>query len=339
MTVATATAGGWRETGGVRIVVLGAGAVGGLIGGRLAGAGHDVTLVARGQHLRAMQRRGLTLRSPDGAATVPVRAVGSPAEADLADGDVVVLAVKSQDTGEAVAALARVAPPGVAVVCAQNGVANERVALRAFPRVYGMVVMLPATHLEPGTVEAWCSPVTGLLDLGRFPAGVDATAEALAGALRGATFRAEARPDIMRWKYRKLLLNLANAVEAVAAADGGHDALVARAVAEGEAVLRAAGIDCASAEEDAARRRELPRIRPIAGRRRQGGSSWQSLARGLGSIETDYLNGEIVLLGRLHGVPTPTNELLQRLARQVATERRPPGSVPSGEILARLDGS
>src|SRR5690606_11322856 len=121
----------------------------GLIGGRLAEAGHDVTLVARGEHLRAMQRGGLTLRSPDGTVTVPVRAVGSPAEAGLAGGDVVVLAVKSQDTAEAVAALARVAPPGVAVVCAQNGVANERVALRAFPDVYGMVVMLPATHLEP----------------------------------------------------------------------------------------------------------------------------------------------------------------------------------------------
>ena len=58
-------------------------------------------------------------------------------------------------------------------------------------------------------------------------------------------------------------------------------------------------------------------MKPIEGVRREGGSSWQSLARGPGSIEADYLNGEIVLLGRLHGVPTPANELFQRLAGQV----------------------
>lgn len=321
----------------MRFVIHGAGAIGGVIGGRLFQAGHDVTLVARGDHLRSLQRSGLTVRSPDAAVSLPIPAVGSPADADLADGDVVVLAVKSQHTAAAVADLARVAPPGIAVVCAQNGVANELVALRAFAQVHAMAVMLPASHLEPGAVDAWCSPVTGLLDLGRYPHGVDATSEAVAAALRGATFSSQARPDIMRWKYRKLLLNLANAVEAVAAADGTTGELVTRLVAEGEAVLRAAGIECASVDEDAERRRELPRIRPIEGRRRQGGSSWQSLARGHDSIETDHLNGEVVLLGRLHGVPTPANELLQRLARRLAAEGRPPGSLAARDVLARLD--
>jgi 2-dehydropantoate 2-reductase len=74
----------------------------------------------------------------------------------------------------------------------------------------------------------------------------------------------------------------------------------------------------------------------VPGHDRRGGSSWQSLARGLGSVETDYLTGEIVLLGRLHGVPTPANELLQRLANEMAAERRRPGSVPERDVLARL---
>ncbi len=72
----------------------------------------------------------------------------------------------------------------------------------------------------------------------------------------------------------------------------------------------------------------------INGSERGGGSSWQSLTRGTGSIEADYLNGEIVLLGRELGVPTPVNEVLQRLANQAARERRAPGSATPDEVLA-----
>jgi 2-dehydropantoate 2-reductase len=71
----------------------------------------------------------------------------------------------------------------------------------------------------------------------------------------------------------------------------------------------------------------------IEGGSRDGGSSWQSLARGLPTIETDYLNGEIVLLGRLHGVPTPCNEALQRVANRMVLERRNPGSLPVDDLL------
>lgn len=324
----------------MRFVIYGAGAVGGTIGGRLFEAGHDVTLVARGNHLAALQRDGLTLAAPAGTVTLPVPAVASPAEAELRAGDVVVLAMKTHHTAEALAELALVAPPGVSVVCAQNGVENERLALRSFADVYGMVIMMPATHLEPGVVEVWSTPVSGLLDLGRYPAGVDPTARSIATALSGATFSARAMPDILRWKYRKLLLNLGNAIEVVAGeVDRGDPArarVAARLVAEGEAALAAAGIDVASTEEEAERRGDLLRIRPIDGRRRQGGSSWQSVARGVGTVETDYLNGEIALLGRLHGVPTPTNDLLQRLARQLAAEGRPPGAYGIDEVVAQL---
>jgi 2-dehydropantoate 2-reductase len=320
----------------MRFVVYGAGAVGGTIGGRLFQAGHDVTLIARGDHLRALQRDGLTLRSPDGTVTLPVPAVGTPGEAELAEGDVVLLGMKTQQTTDAVASLAGVAPTGTAVVCAQNGVENERIALRSFPDVYAMVVMLPAAHLEPGAVEAYSAPTTGLLDLGRYPAGADATAEAIAGALTGATFSSVARPDIMRWKYRKLVLNLGNAVEATTGQSGWSTPLARRLAAEGEAVLRAASIDTASRDEDMQRRGDLMQMLPIDGRDRVGGSTWQSLARGLGSIESDYLNGEIALLGRLHGVPTPANDLMQRLANRLAADRRPPASISIEDIEAQL---
>ena len=74
---------------------------------------------------------------------------------------------------------------------------------------------------------------------------------------------------------------------------------------------------------------------PIDGQRRPGGSTWQSLARGR-PVEVDYLNGEIVLLGRLHGVPTPVNELLQHATHDAVTTRTPPGSIPAAELLTTL---
>src|SRR5205814_3328719 len=110
-----------------------------------------------------------------------------------------------------------------------------------------------------------------------------------------------------------------------------------RAKAEGVAVLEAAGIPFASDEEDAARRGNHLQMRPINGERRGGGSTWQSLARGVRALETDYLNGEIVLLGRLHGVPTPANALVQQVARELATAGAPPASLSAEDLVARLE--
>ena len=78
---------------------------------------------------------------------------------------------------------------------------------------------------------------------------------------------------------------------------------------------------------------------PVTGAPRGGGSSWQSLTRGTGSIEADFLNGEVVLLGREHGVPVPVNEALQRLANRAAADRLPPGSLSPEEIFAAAGAS
>lgn len=319
----------------MRVVVYGAGAVGGVVGARLFQAGHDVTLIARGDHYAAIRERGLRVDAGDESTVLPITVVGHPAEIDL-DGAVVLLAMKTQDTARALAALAEAAPPDVPVVCLQNGVENERLALRMFERVYGVCVMCPTGHLEPGVVQAFSTPITGLLDIGRYPSGVDDVARSVAEMLAGATFLAEARPDIMRWKYRKLISNLANAPQAICGTDAGFGELARRAMEEGESVLTAAGIEVVSVEEDVARRADHLTMRPAAGARWQGGSSWQSLARGTGAIESDFLNGEIVLLGRQVGVATPVNALLQRVAGQVASEGRAPGAFTEGELLEML---
>lgn len=320
----------------MRIVVYGAGAIGGAIGGRLFEHGHDVVLIARGAHHDAIKDRGLTLTSPAGTVVLPTPVVDHPDRISWQDDDTVMLAMKGQDTDAALNALAETAP-GVAVACAQNGVANERNALRLFVSVYAVNVMLPAAHLEPGEVLAYSAPTTGILDLGRYPSGTDDRAEALAAALRSSTFASEVRPDIMRWKYAKLLMNIGNAVEALCGADARAGGLASDARREAVSVLRTAGIDVASRDEDLVRRGDLVTMGDIEGRPRAGGSTWQSLERGLGSVETDYLNGEIVLLGRELGVPTPLNEVLQSTMRQAAREKRPPGSYTEDDLRARLE--
>jgi 2-dehydropantoate 2-reductase len=291
-------------------VVHGAGAVGGVIGARLHLAGHDVTLVARGEHLARIREDGLVLDTADGRHTVRVAATDSAAGVEWRDDTVVVLAVKSHQTEAALADLARHAPEDVPVVCAQNGVSNEPATLRRFARTYAITVMLPAQHLEPGLVVQECHPVPGILDIGRYPSGTDEVAERISADLRTAGFESVPRPDIMAWKHRKLVTNAVGDVRTVLPEEG--DRLKPLVRAEAEAVLAAAGIPVVSHEDDQERRGDLLQARPgIDGPNSLG----QSLARGL-DTEVDFRAGEIVLLGRLHGVPTPANERVQRAARR-----------------------
>ena len=308
-----------------------------MVGGRLAQHGHDVLLIARGAHYEAIRDNGLRLESPDDTVTLRIPVVDTPANITWTSDDVLLLATKTQDTEVALDALAA-APRTLPILCAQNSVANERMAAERFVNVYGVFVWCPADYLTPGSVQVWCAPTSGILHIGRYPSGIDAVAESVAATFRTSTFYAEAKPDIMRWKYLKLLSNLGNAVDALCGTAARGSGIAQRARREGVACLEAAGISpIADDEEDAARLERDVHPRTIGGVERRGGSSWQSLERRLGTIETDYLNGEIVQLGRRHGVPTPVNALLQYLSQRVARERRPPGSVNPDKILIALD--
>lgn len=352
----------------MRYLIIGAGAIGGTIGGRLFDAGHEVVLVARGAHHDAIRAHGLRLELPDGERRLDIPVVDGPDPLRPRRDDVLVLAVKTQDTAAALDAWASYGvadgvPP--AVVCAQNGVENERLALRRFRDVYGMCVWLPSSYLEPGVVRAPCAPLTGILHLGRYPTatpgtddapgttgtddttgatgtddttGTDDIARRIAADLEGSGFAAPVTSDVMPWKYAKLLSNLGNALEAVAGpiGDGPLHDLYLRARAEGAAVLDAAGIAHVSQEEQARVRGDRVEVQPVNGSVRGGGSSWQSLTRGTGAIEADYLNGEIVLLGRSFGVPTPVNEALRQTANAFARERRRPGGLTAGETAALI---
>jgi 2-dehydropantoate 2-reductase len=323
-------------------VIIGAGAVGGTIGGRLHQHGQRVTLVARGAHLDAMRDEGLRLATPDGEHLLDVPVAAGPVDVELTPESVLVLTVKSQDTDAALAewADAPVSGGGTAaerlpVLCAQNGVANERSALRRFARVYGVCVWLPATFLEPGMVVAQGHPRSGMLHVGRYPVGDDdGTLARMVTEMSNEHLAVRAHADVMRWKHGKLLGNLGNGVGALL---GGRDReLMERLRAEGMAVLDVAGIPHTTREEELAERGDQVDIRPVAGRPRSGSSTWQSLARGTGSVEVDYLNGEVVLLGREHGVPTPVNLAVQQLVRRAAHQRLAPGRTSVEEIHALI---
>jgi 2-dehydropantoate 2-reductase len=321
----------------MRFVVIGAGAIGGVVGVRLHQSGHEVQLVARGAHYDAIKRGGLTLETPVERVTVELPVAPAPADAGMRADDVVLLATKSQDGEAALDALRDAAPATTPVVCLQNGVVNERVALRRFASVYGAVVMAPTAHLEPGVVEAYGTALTGSIDVGCYPSGVDDRAQEVCRALASSHFDSEPRAEIMRHKYAKLIANLGNAVQAICGPEAAVGDIVRRLQEEGRTVLKAAGIEFEVPDvADISGRWQRWQMGEIEGRGRAGGSTWQSVARGAGSVETDYLNGEIVLQGRLCGVPTPVNELLQSLAREMVRERHGPGWLSPEQVLARL---
>ncbi len=323
----------------MRFIIYGAGGIGGTIGARLHLSGHEVVLIARGRHLSVLREKGLLFRTPAGDHQLPIPCVGTPHEIDFRESDVVFLTMKTQDTEGALHDLELAAPPSLAVVCAQNGVENERLAARRFEKVYAMLVALPATHLEPGIVIASAAPFTGALHAGCYPGGTDSTIEAVCAALRKSNFVADADPRAMDLKYRKLQLNLGNGLEVLTGqnawgARGPLGEVAAKLREEAVAVFAAAGIRWTDRQTYQERVTDHYQSQPIDGEARSASSTLQSLMRGHTIVEVDFLNGEICLLGRLHGVPTPYNEVVRREAVAMAAGKRPAGSLTVEDVVA-----
>jgi 2-dehydropantoate 2-reductase len=224
-------------------------------------------------------------------------------------------------------------------VCAQNGIENERMAARRFDDVSAMLIALPATFLDPGVVIASAAPLSGVLHTGRYPHGTNSTSDALSEALRKSNFLCDSEPNVMRFKHRKLLMNLQNGLEIItgqaAWGAGGRTAEIGELLRnEGVACFEAAGMRYTSVEEYTARVNGNYKSAPIDGKARSASSSLQSVIRGHQTVETDYLNGEIELLGRLHGVPTPYNSAVRRLAVKVAAKGITPGTITLDDVEA-----
>lgn len=183
-----------------RYIIYGAGAVGCLIGGQLRLRGHDVLLIARGSHRDALLQGGLRFRTPVAEHVIDIPVADAISDVGLCDTDTVVLTMKTQDSAAALTDLARVAPSGITIVCAQNGVESERLALRLFEHVYGAYVFVFATITQPGIASCYTSPCMGIVDVGRYPQGSDQRSDALTADLQASGFQSIPRSDVMAWK-------------------------------------------------------------------------------------------------------------------------------------------
>jgi thiosulfate/3-mercaptopyruvate sulfurtransferase len=325
-----------------RYIVIGAGAIGASVAAELHRAGVETLLVARGAQLAALRADGLDYVRPGGAHRLHLPVAGGPGEVELTGNDVLLLATKSTDTAAAVRDWAwrpvkrsdgapAPAATELPIVLLQNGVDNERTALRSFERVIGAVVWLPATYTVPGEVTNFADPVPAVLWLGRYPAGADPVAERIAADLRRGGLGVHVVTDIVAHKAAKLLGNLNNGLDALYPPTELRAAALAELRREAGEVFAAAGIVPDQRPREGFGRKDIP------GRSRGGSSTWQSLARAT-PPETDFLNGEIVLLGRLHGVPAPANAAVQARVHRAVAEGTPPRSLTDADLLATLPG-
>ncbi|MGI9329585.1 MAG: 2-dehydropantoate 2-reductase [Gammaproteobacteria bacterium] len=315
----------------MKICIYGAGAIGAYLGVELIEAGHEVTLIARGPHLAAMQAKGLTLQINGQSKTVPVKATDNPAEAGPQD--YVIVTLKAHSVAAIVDQMQPLLGPDTAVVTAQNGVLwwycyglegpfnNHRLEI-ADPggriwdalgpeRAIGCVVYPSCEIVEPGVVKH--------LEGQRFMLGEpngekSERVVALSRALTEAGFKAPVRKKIRDDTWFKLLGNATfNPVSVLTGAtlqDMGTDPatreLIHRMMTEATRVAEKLGVRFAMSIEK--------RIDGAVAVGAHKTSMLQDLEAGR-PLELDALVGGVIELGRLVGEPTPTIEQILTLAR------------------------
>jgi ketopantoate reductase len=310
-----------------RRLIVGAGALGALLAAQWQTAGLPAVLVARGAALDVIRERGVTGRRPHGDESVPVDVVGSIDEAEPAEGDSVVLAVKAQDAEQALSSIAWRPLSGcgavadLPVVTLQNGLSAEAIATRRSAAVVGVSVGIAASHLRPGEIVSPSWPTIGVARVGAATVAGAPFVEAVREDLARAGFAASVVDDIAATKRRKLLGNLRNVVEVFAVDGAERDAATDALRREAEALFARLDLTVAPAENVF-----LP-IEDVPGHVPGRLSTWQSLERGT-SVESDYLVGDLVLLARQAGETLPLAEAIQRALGILAARGDRPGSVP-----------
>ncbi len=305
-----------------RVVIVGVGAVGGSIAGLVANSGVPIAMVARGEHGRSIREHGLRLALFDGDLVTQTDCFESVQEVDWQRGDMVVLATKLNDAREAMDDVVASAGKGMPIVCATNGVSAEPWAESRFDNVIGMMVWIPATHLEPGQVMLHTQDVRGVLDVGATNHRSNDQAEEFADILRGAGFDSLAHNNIAAWKRAKWITNLGGAAQAMVTGD--WMSVLKAAQAEGENTLQRSGLPRIPTE-DLLARCDSVKITDVAGFERVGCSTWQSRQRGK-PLESIYIEGAMADLGESLGVAVPVNRFLADASSQ-------PRSFTSDEIL------
>jgi len=298
-------------------LIVGAGAVGGYFGAKLARAANEVVFVARGEHLRALRARGLELRGVGGDFTVaPVRAVDSARGSGPFD--LVLVCVKAQDTETALLDVGDELASDALVASLQNGVESEAVIERllGLPPMLRALAYVGAEVVAPGVIHhaSGGSVVIGEPDDRRSP-----RLERVERFLSSADIEVVVPASIARAKWQKLAWNASfNVIAALTGAtigatlgDPESRRLVEAVMREVEAVAVAQGITFDTDHVTRVLRhaqRNLGFVRPSTLQDREKGKP----------LEHDALTGAVVRFGKRHGVPTPVCETLDTLARVVS---------------------
>ncbi|MEW6130036.1 MAG: 2-dehydropantoate 2-reductase [Acidobacteriota bacterium] len=335
-----------------RYIIFGAGAIGIAVGALLLNLGKRVAFIARPIFADAL-KRGVTIKQEDREVFCQAEAVTAANQLRYQPGDVVVVTVKSQVMREAIEELAAACDKRIPVVCLQNGVSNEAVAAEHFENVYAALVLFSAVQLDPQLITM---PRGRSIAIGLYPDRVDKLLQAICEDLAQSGFEALASPYVMAMKWGKLIANLNNATHAITgywvelgAADPEMRELTIAVREEGMRTLAAAGIAAEPPEAEPSpiriskwterirqTRQPLDEALQLPEPLRTYASMHQDLMLGRKTHEADYLNGEIIKLGKRLNLPTPYNSALLEIVNRMFTEGLQAGIHTPAELHALI---
>jgi 2-dehydropantoate 2-reductase len=306
----------------MKILVMGAGAVGAYYGAQLQQAGEDVVLCARGDNLRALRENGLEIKSSKADLRLAVKATGNPRE--YAPYDLILFAVKSYDTESAARQLTGCLSPDGVLMTIQNGVENEEVLCRVFPRdvVMGGNSRVGAELIAPGKV---LHTALGEIEFGELDGRKSARAERLAEVFRRAGILGELSDDLLTIRWYKLMgNNSTNSVSALSHTTlgqmlGDEDGfnLVRTLMLETLAVGRAEGAKVSDERVDA----QLRMIQKSLNAGAIKTSTLQDLEKGK-PLEYEAISGAVLRAARRHRIKVPATEAVYTLLKLLEKTRK-----------------
>jgi 2-dehydropantoate 2-reductase len=297
----------------MKVLVMGAGAVGAYFGARMRASGEDVVLCARGENLRAIRAHGLDINSIRGDLRIEVTATDTPR--DFAHYDLILFCVKAYDTDTAAQAISGCLNPGGAILTLQNGVENEAKLSAIFGRdaVMGGNARVGVEMVAPGKIVHLS---TGHIDFGELDGRETDRARKIAAMFQRAGILGEVSADIMTARWDKLIWN--GAVNTVATLtrrrvgeildDPEGMKLLRTLMGEIVNVARAEGAKISDARIDAYIAHSQKNLRALKT------STQQDLERGK-SLEYEALSGAVVRASRRHGISVPAVEAVYTLLR------------------------
>ncbi|WP_048150787.1 2-dehydropantoate 2-reductase [Palaeococcus ferrophilus] len=292
----------------MKVYVLGAGSIGSLFGGLLARSGHDVTLIGREEHVRAVRERGLHITGVEDFVVHPKAETVAPRE----EPDLLILSTKSYSTEAALECAGEILGENTWVLSIQNGLGNEELAMRYTRNVLGGITTNGAALEEWGRVR-WTGK--GITIVGPYPRGMNDFTRSLVRALREAGLEAQASENIEGWKWAKALVNAAiNPVGALLGVKNGFlkndERLLSElieVVREGCEVARQRGVDFEV--------HPIELLLDTLERTRDNYNSMlQDIRRGR-RTEIDYINGKIVEYAEELMLSAPRNSLLLAIVK------------------------